>query len=163
LVVVRPYRLSISMHLPKIATEGEPFQLTYEVKNIDNVVFPGGGINVIMYWPTIGNMMIVGHPLTVPTLAPGASWVSHKFTEKPLVSGYTVFVPNNIPFVASDGKPIELYLSDGVTLSQNRPIDAVRAKTHEEISQKQSVQVALVSLVFVAIFEVANLIVALLK
>lgn len=40
---------------------------------------------------------------------------------------------------------------------------AIRARSHEEIGQKQAVQIAVVSLVVVAIFEIANLIVALLK
>jgi hypothetical protein len=107
--------------------------------------------------------MFVGHPLMVEPLSPGAPWTSHEFTETPIVTGYTVFTPANAPFTAVDGRAIELYLADGVTLSQNRPIGAIRARSHEEISQKQAVQIAIVSLVVVAIFEIANLVVALLK
>jgi len=160
---VPPYRLSISLRLPKIATEGEAFALTYEVKNIGNSNFPGGALNVIMSWPAIGPTMFVGHPLNVGPLSSGQVWTSHRFIETPIVAGYTVFVPANIPFRANDGRAIELYLADGVTLSQNRPIGAIRARSHEEISQKQAVQIAIVSLVVVAVFEIANLIVALLK
>lgn len=157
------YRLSISMRLPRIATEGEPFTLSYEVRNIGNTNFPGGMLNVIMSWPALGSALYVGHPLDVGPLIPGETWPSHEFTETPPISGITVFVSANGPFTANDGRPIELYLADGVTLSQNRPINAVRARSHEEISQKQAVRIAVVSLVIVAIFEVANLIVALLK
>jgi hypothetical protein len=64
-----PYRLSISIEYPKIATEGEEFTLTYKVKNIDNNPFPGGDLNVIMSWPAIGSTMLVGHPLSVDLLA----------------------------------------------------------------------------------------------
>jgi hypothetical protein len=160
---VSPYRLSISIKLPKIATEGEAFALTYEVKNTGGSNFPGGALNVIMSWPAIGSTMFVGHPLTVEPLGPDEVWISHEFREIPIVTGYTVFTPANIPFRANDGRAIELYLADGATLSLNRPIGAIRARSHEEISQKQAVQIAVVSLVVVAIFEVANLIVALLK
>jgi len=118
---------------------------------------------VIMSWPAIGSTMFVGHPLTVEPPSPGEVWTSHEFGETPIVPGYTVFVPANIPFRANDGRAIELYLADAVTLSQNRPIGAIRARSHEEISQKQAVQIAAVSLVVVAVFEIANLIVTPLK
>jgi hypothetical protein len=160
---VLPYRLSISIRLPRIATEGEAFTLSYEVKNIGNTNFPGGMLNVIMNWPALGSALFVGHPLNVGSLLPDETWHSHEFTETPPITGITVFVSANIPFTANDGRAINLYLADGVTLSQNRPIGAVRARSHEEISQKQAVQIAVVSLVIVAIFEIANLIVALLK
>lgn len=160
---VSPYRLSISMKLPRIATEGETFTLTYEVKNIGGSRFPGGALNVIMSWPAIGPTMFVGHPLTVGPLAPNELWSSHEFRETPIVTGYTVFTQANAPFKAVDGRVIELYLEDNATLSQNRPIGAIRARSHEEISQKQAVQIAIVSLVVVAVFEIANLIVTLLK
>ena len=160
---VPPYTLSISMRLPRIATEGEPFTLSYEVRNIGNTNFPGGMLNVIMNWPALGSALYVGHPLNVGPLLPGETWYSHKFTETPPITGITVFVSANIPFTANDGRPIELYLADGATPSQNRPISAVRARSHEEISQKHAVQIAVVSLIIVAIFEGANLIIALLK
>ena len=170
MAVPRPYKLSILVHLPEIATEGEPFGLTYEVRNIDDIDFPGGELNVIVYLPIIGNTMVAGHPLTVPHLAPTGTWTSHQFTEKPLVSGYTVFIPNRDGCRANDGRGIDLYLSDNVTLSWNRPIGAVRARTHEEISVKQAVQVgiaslkvAIVSLVVIAILEAATLIVTLIR
>lgn len=158
-----PHRLNINIRLPEKATEGETFTLTYEVKNTGGSNFPGGAINVMMSWPAIGSTILVGHPLTVGPLALGEVWKSHEFREKPIVAGYTVFTPANIPFRANDGRDIELYLADEVTLSQNRPIGALRARSHEEISQKQAVQIAIVSLVVVAIFEIATLIVTLLK
>jgi hypothetical protein len=151
------------MKLPKIATEGEAFALTYEVRNIGGSPFPGGILNVIMSWPAIGSTMFVGHPLTVEPLAPNKVWTSHEFRETPIITGYTVFVPADTTFRANDSRSIDLYLADGVTPSRNRPIGAVRARSHEEISQKQAVQIAIVSLVVVAIFEIANLLVALLN
>jgi hypothetical protein len=90
-------------------------------------------------------------------------WTSQEFKETPIVAGYTIFVQANTPFVANDRGVIQLFLADGVTPSQNRPIGAVRAKSHEEISQKQAVQIAVISLFLVLVFEIANLIVALLK
>ena len=143
---VPPYGLSISMRLPRIATEGEPFTLSYEVRNIGNTNFPGGMIRVVMIWPALGPTLVVGHPLNVGPLLPGETWHSHEFTETPPISGITVFVPDNDPFIASNGRPIELYLADGITLSQNRPIGAVRARNHEEISQEQQVRIAMMDL-----------------
>jgi len=35
------------MKLPRIATEGETFALTYEVKNVGGSRFPGGALNVM--------------------------------------------------------------------------------------------------------------------
>jgi hypothetical protein len=90
-------------------------------------------------------------------------WASHAFRETPIVTGYTVFTTTEISYRAIDGRDIVLYLPDGVTLSRNRPIGAIRARSHEEISQKQAVQLAIISLVVVAIFEIATLIVTLLK
>ena len=67
-----PHRLSIFVRLPKIATESKAFTLTYEVKNIGDSIFPGGAQNMIISWLAVPTML-VGNPLDVGPLKPGAS------------------------------------------------------------------------------------------
>jgi len=157
------YRLSISVQLPKIATEGEMFSFRYLIKNIGKNDFPGGEVVARMFWPIVGPNYFVNHPIDVEPLKLGDTYISQEFKDTPLVAGYTIFTHAPVIFKAKDGEMIELYLEDGKTLAKNRPIAGIRARSHEEISQKQAVWIAIISLSIVALFEVVSIVVTFLK
>jgi len=150
-----PYKLTIKTILPKTAIEGEIFKVTYVIMNISKTIFPGGDIYVIVSWPSIGPSMLVTHPIKIKALKPGEQFQLSR-EEKPATSGMTIFTHPNVPFLARNGVPIELYLEDGRKLVAGQLIGGVRARSHEEISQARAVWIAAVSLVVLLIFQVID-------
>lgn len=64
-----------------------------------------------------------------------------------------IFVPNQ-NFVQIPRGKVFLFLEDGRPLVQNMLFGAVRAKSHEEISQGREVLIALVALILIVIFQI---------
>ncbi len=88
-----------------------------------------------------------------------------KYSQAPLCSGYTWFYV--VYAEASDGKPVQVYKDDGVQIwpaqqvqlgnspaNFRRPIDAVRARTHEEITERRALWVAAFSLALLVFFQI---------
>jgi hypothetical protein len=155
------HKLSIrATTTPKIATEGEEFSVTYTVKNIGSVPFPGGNLIIQLTWP-LSSKIVVNHPVAIAgPLSPSSEKTSTEQKETPLTAGYTMFFVANAN--ANDGKPVEVYLPDGrrlwppLTPNVARPFHAVRARTHEEISQRNAVWIAVISLAIIAVFQVLD-------
>jgi hypothetical protein len=154
------HKLSIRAITPKLATEGEEFTVTYIVKNIGSTIFPGGNLLIQLTWPAIQGT-IVTDPIAINTpLSLGSEFSSNKQKHTPLTAGYTFFTVINA--TATDGKPLEVCLPDGRQLwptlvsNANQLFHAVRARTHEEISQRKAVWIAIISLAIIAVFQILD-------
>jgi len=86
----------------------------------------------------------IDHPLP-----PNGETEPKKNSQAPLIAGYTWFYVANAS--ASDGGPVEVYKNGGtrlwpymqvslgeLTVQFRQPLHAVRARTHEEISQQNA-------------------------
>jgi len=149
------YELSIRTVTPKTVVEGEPFKVTYHIRNIGKNVFPGGTISVSVSWANLGQNPFVIHHISIGALQPGGSF-SHSVIETPLATGYTMFIPILAPnqnFVQIPRGRILLYLEDGRPLTPSMLCGAVRAKSHEEINEFRAVRIALIALFLVVIFQ----------
>ena len=79
----------------------------------------------------------------------------------PIASGYTMYCI--VGAMAKDNMPIHVWEKNNKQCfplqgREAQVFHSVRAQTHEEISQRHSVYAAIISLVFVVIFEVLNLV-----
>ena len=59
------YELSIRAETPDTVVEGEPFEVTYYIKNVGSSIFPGGIFVVKVSWPSLGPNIYVTHPINV--------------------------------------------------------------------------------------------------
>jgi len=149
------YKLSIEIILPKTLVEGNIFKVTYRVRNISGVLFPGGVVAVLVSWPNIGPSLLVNHPIPIKSLQPDEQLEFSK-DEKAATSGMTIFTHPGATFKANDGVPIELYLVDGRKLVPGQLIGGTRARSHEEVSQAQAVWIAALALVALVIFQIID-------
>jgi len=139
------YELSIRAETPKTVVEGEPFEVTYHIKNVGTTVFPGGTIGVRVSWANLAPTNFVTHPININRpLPPNDSFAVSK-TETPLAAGYTmftIFFTKNTNSIHVSGGRIHIYLEDRRRIVQGMLFGAVRAKSHEEIYQREELQVA---------------------
>lgn len=139
------FNLSIRAETPKTVAEGEPFKVTYHVRNIGTTVFPGGTIGVRVSWANLAPTNFVTHPININRpLPPNDSFTVSK-TETPLAAGYTmftIFFTKNTNSIQVSGGRIHIYLEDRRRIVQGMLFGAVRAKSHEEIYQREELQVA---------------------
>jgi hypothetical protein len=159
-LTVAKHKLSIRAITPKLATEGEEFAVTYVVKNIGSTIFHGGNLLIQLTWPSIPGT-IVTDPITIySSIFSGSEFSSLEQKHTPLTAGYTFFTVNNA--TAIDGEPVEVFLPDGHRLwptllpNANQLFHAVRARSHEEISQRNTVWIAIISLAIIAVFQVLD-------
>lgn len=159
-MAIAKHKLNIRAVTPKLSTEGEEFTVTYVVRNVGSTVFPGGNIQIQLTWPSLPNTVVTDPIAINSSLSSGSEFISYKQKHTPLVAGYTFFTVGNA--AASDGKPVEVYLPDGRQLwpalvaNANQLFHAVRARTHEEISQRNAVWIAVISLAIIAAFQVLD-------
>lgn len=149
-------------HKPRVATEGEEFIVNYFAKNIGAKSFPGGTITVRVSWPSLGQNVIDTDVLEIDKpIAPNVELFcgSRKYT--PMTSGYSLF--NIIHATAYDQSPVSVYDSSGERClppeggERGIPVVySVRAQTHEEISQRKAIWIAVGSLIVIAIFQVID-------
>ena len=167
----RQYRLSIYAETPKRVVEGELFEIVYEVKNIGKNRFPGGIIQVLVSWASLGPHVTVIHDIEIKEPLDPDETFEFKVEETPLADGYTMFQPemmrNQVMLPVGD---ILLFLRDGRRIVGNMIFGAVRARSHEEIFQEEAVIVArktlnwaLIALVFTACIGLVELLLEILK
>ncbi len=153
------HKLSIRIIKPQITTEGEEFSFTYMVKNIGDTIFPGGTITVEIKWPAIDERVFQPVEINGP-LSPDSQSPPIKRSQAPMTAGYTTFYIHQA--MATDNNPVQVFNSGGGQLWPHQGnfriiLDAVRARTHEEISQKRAVWLAAISLAILVFFEVFSL------
>ena len=165
-MTVSAYRLSLSISTPKVVTEGETFDIMYKAKNIGNTAFPGGRIVVELSWSSLNEK--VYQTINVDEqLPPNGETGPTRNSQAPLTPGYTWFYVADAS--ASDGRALEVFKNGGtplwphrqVTLGESvvqfrQPLYAVRARTHDEISQGRALWVAAGSLALLVLFQIVN-------
>ena len=145
-----PYRLNLEVETPPTVVEGESFNIVYRVKNVGNSAFPGGYVNVEISWPSLDPKVYQPIIINKP-LAPGDEFIERGYSQAPLVAGYTWFhvfiaeASNRVPVIVTKG-PAQLHppqLHQQISPTQATyvkiPAHAVRARSHEEISQAEQV------------------------
>ena len=159
-------KLSLSISTPKILTEGETFDIVYKAKNIGNTPFPGGKVIVELSWSSLNEKVYQEISIDKPLPTNGET-EPKKNSQAPLTPGYTWFYVANAS--ASDGKAVEVYKNGGIllwpykqvslgesTVYFRQPLHAVRARTHEEISQQRVLWIAAGSLVLLVVFQIID-------
>lgn len=160
------YRLSLSIITPKVVTEGEGFDIVYKAKNIGNTTFPGGRIVVELSWSSLNEKVYQVININKP-LPPNGETEPTRNSQAPLTPGYTWFYIADAS--ASDGGALEVFKNGGTALWPHRqvtvgedvvqfrqPLHAVRARTHEEISQQRALWVAAGSLALLVLFQIID-------
>jgi hypothetical protein len=160
------YRISLGISTPRVVTEGETFDIIYKVKNIGNTTFPGGRIAVELSWSSL-NEKVYQVIKIGEQLPPNGETKPISHNQAPLTPGYTWFYVADAS--ASDGKPVEVYKNSETPLWPHRqislgemsvqfrqPLHAVRARTHEEISQQRALWVAAGSLALLVVIQIID-------
>jgi hypothetical protein len=144
------YRLTLEVETPPTVVEGEAFNIVYRVKNVGTAPFPGGHVTVELSWPSLDPKVYQPIVLSNP-LAPGQEFIERGYSQAPLVAGYTWFhvyeaaASNAVPVIVLKGAaqlfPPQIHQQISATQAtyMRIPAHAVRARTHEEISQEQQV------------------------
>jgi hypothetical protein len=148
---------------PRLATEGEKVKIEFYFKNIGDFTFPGGEL-LIYYFPVaLGstNTKIRGTIKITKRIEQNEELRIPAGEIIPIASGYTMFLIEDAK--AIDKAPVHILEINNQQCFPHKGREAqvfhsVRAQTHEEISQRQSVYIAVFSLVVVAAFEVFNLV-----
>jgi hypothetical protein len=165
-MTVSAYRLSLSISTPKVVTEGETFDIIYNMKNIGNTVFPGGRIVVELSWSSLNEKVYQTINIDKPLPLNGETGPIRN-SQAPLTPGYTWFYVADA--IASGGGALEVFKNGGTQLWPHRqitlgksvvqfrqPLYAVRARTHDEISQWRALWVAAGSLALLVLFQIIN-------
>ena len=160
------YRLNLTISTPKVVTEGEEFEIIYKIKNTGTNLFPGGRVVVEITWSSLSEKVYQSIDINEP-LSPGEETEPTEYSQAPLSSGYTWFYVANA--TASDRRAVQVYKDGGVqlwplqqvqlgdsTAHLRRPLHAVRARTHEEITEHRALWVAAGALVLLVLFEIID-------
>lgn len=160
------YRLNLSISTPKVVTEGEAFEIGYKIKNIGTTSFPGGRVIVEITWSSLDEKVYQGIDIG-ERLDPGDETEPTKNSQAPLKSGYTWFYVANA--TASDGRDLQVCKDDGTqlwpyqqvqlgdsTVHFRQPLHAVRARTHEEISEHRALWIAAGALILLVLFQIVD-------
>jgi hypothetical protein len=148
-------------HEPRVATEGEDVTVNYFIKNIGNSVFPGGTLTIQILWPSMGKALFIEEPLEISKpIEPNSELRVEARKLTAYTAGYTVFFI--VGAIAFDKAPVQVSMVGGnvcFPLSKTGSgysFHVIRAQTHEEISQRNALWIAVGSLVVVAIFQVID-------
>lgn len=146
------YKLSICADTPKTVRVGKRFKITYHIKNVGSIAFPGGTIPVKISWATLGPSIFVIFPIEInKAIAPGEEF-SSTHEETPLASGYTLFtIAKNDLSVAGQCGTVSVYLPDGRKLLPGMLFHAIRAKSFEETYTFWALVVSAISLFIIAL------------
>jgi hypothetical protein len=161
-----PHKLSLAVITPKVATEAVTFKIRYKVKNIGNTIFPGGNVTVEISWASLDQK--VYQPIIInDPLAPNAEIEENRYSQAPLMAGYTWF--HVFQAIANDGSSVEIYNTGGARIWPyqqiasgppvqflKQPAHAVHARTREETISKWALVVAAVSLAVLAAFQIID-------
>jgi len=155
------YHLSIRAETPKTVIEGEPFKVTYHIKNIGENIFPGGEIYIRLDFVKLESELHHSIKIT-STLKPNEEF-KISIEETPLASGYIIFLPplplatsSSGDFFIIEGGRVFFYREDGRPIIEGMMFGSVRARSHEEIGQAKEVRYALVALFLIVIFQVVD-------
>ena len=132
------YELTINVEKPETAVEGERFDLIYHIRNRGNNIFPGANITIVISWANLDPSRFVTFPFSIPVLNPNDIF-DQRASETPLANGYTEFtlLLNQTNEVMVPTGRVRLYLEDGRQITGGMLFGAVRAKSHEEVSQAE--------------------------
>jgi len=166
IIAVSTYRISLSIATPKVVIEGETFDIFYKAKNIGNTTFPRGRIVVEVSWSSLNEKVFQVISIDEP-LPPNGETEPTRNSQAPLTPGYTWFYIADAN--ASDGRAVEVYKNGETLLWPHRqisigqptvqfrqPLHAVRARTHEEISQQRALWVAAGSLALLVVIQIVD-------
>lgn len=165
-MTISQHRLSLNITTPRVVTEGETFDIVYRAKNIGNTTFPGGRIVVELSWSSLNEK--VYQVINIDKqLEPNWETEPIKRSQAPLTPGYTWFYVQDAS--SSDGVGLEVFKNDETQLWPQRqiplgqsvvqfrqPLHAVRARTHEGISQQRALWVAAGSLALLVVFQIID-------
>jgi hypothetical protein len=155
--------LSIQAKTPKEVTEGKQFDIEYIVTNAGNTVFPGGAIMVQINWPSLAGIN-VGVTIDINRPLQPTETFTQKMKETALATGYTLFTVR-FGTVINRGS-LDVRLPDGRTLwptplqqiGMSQLFHAVRAKSQEEISQRNALWAAITAVVVTAVFSIIDVV-----
>ena len=142
---------------PEVATEGEKVSVKFFVRNTGETTFPGGEITMRFFPAVLGDSAYVKETLVIDdSIEPNTDTPIGGGDVIPMASGYTLFIIENAR--AKDGIPVQVFESNKQQCfprrgSKAQVFHSVRAQTHEEISQRQAVWLAIIALFLVIVFQ----------
>ena len=145
---------------PKLATEGKESKINFFVKNMGDITFPGGELNIIYFPVVLSDKAQIRETIRITEKIESNMEI---FVGSggliPIASGYTMYCI--VGAIAKDNIPIHVWEKNNKQCfplqgREAQVFHSVRAQTHEEISQRQAVWIAVGSLVVVAIFQIAD-------
>ena len=153
------YQLEILVNSPKKVVEEDVYKINYTIKNLSETTFPGGTINIEMYWASIGSFMLNNHVMDVKELAPGET-DEKSFDQKAQISGLTVLKrPQKdflLPHENGDQGAIALKLPNGNVIPYNQIIHSIKVQRNEEITEQRNLTITAVSLVLLIFMQILD-------
>jgi len=148
---------------PRVGTEGEKVKIEFFIKNIGDFTFPGGELGTYYFPVALGstNTKIRGTIRITEKIEPNEQVHITAGEIIPIASGYTMFLIEDTK--AIDNIPVHVWEINNIQCFPYKGREAqvfhsIRAQTHEEISQRHSVYIAIIALFLVVIFEIINLV-----
>ncbi len=137
-----PYGLSIEIIFPTEVIENSIFKVTYKIKNIDKVTFPGGTVGIKSYVHLNGGkVLLVNHSIQIGKLEPNGIH-EESYNDIRAIAGITVFLLSEETFRANDGWGIEMYLPDRRRIVAGQLIGFLRAKSREEMNNAKAMRIS---------------------
>lgn len=147
---------------PRLATEGKEAKVNFFIKNIGNHTFPGGELTILFFPVALGDKAGFKETLNITQkIEPNTETFVGSGGIIPIASGYTMFcilsatTKDNFPIIIWEKNNKQCYPNEG---REAQVFHSIRAQTHEEISQRQAVYLAIISLVLVVVFEAISLV-----
>ena len=160
------YKLSIrAENEPKVATEGKSFTIKFFAKNIGDISFPGGNVWIYMRYSSLGNLIFYNEPIEISSpIEPNSELQFGSVMPTALAAGYALFHVQNAS--TSDKGQMQFFTCEGKQcfpphIGSGYFFHTVRIQTHEEIMQRWEIRIAFISLLIVAVSELANWIIKL--
>jgi len=136
----------------KSFVEGEKLEISFELENLSNEIFPGGMLYFYINW-TSGQQ--VRHSFPIPPLKPNQIWVTSKFETDALSHGFALIYIRMPDIHDEQGKPhdVEFYSGRRVEnyIDIRASVAAIKVKTWEEIYEFWALIVAALSLLIIAL------------
>jgi hypothetical protein len=142
---------------PEVATEGEKVLVKFFVRNTGETTFPGGEIAIRFFPAVLGDNAYVHETLVIDdSIEPNIETPIGGGEVIPMASGYTLFIIENAS--ATDEIPVQVFEANKQLCfprvgSKAQVFHSVRAQTHEEVSQRQAVWLAIIALFLVIAFQ----------